>query len=255
MPTTNGTVRIAAVADIHCNKSNQSALHALLAEINDRADVLLIGGDCTDLGLPEEAQLLAKELTATVKIPIIGVLGNHDYESGKQDQVKQILCDAGMSLLDGDTCVVRGVGFAGLKGFGGGFGKATVQAFGEDVIKAFVKETVNDALRLEAALARLEETPQRVVLLHYAPIKATVEGEPPEIFAFLGSSRLEEPVNRFEVAAVFHGHAHGGSPEGKTSKDVPVYNVSVPVLRRAFPQQPTFRMLELQVAREPVAAS
>lgn len=247
MPTTNGTVRIAAVADIHCNKSNQSALHALFTEINEQADVLLIGGDCTDLGLLEEAQMLAKELTATVKIPVIGVLGNHDYESGKQDQVKQILCDVGMSVLDGDTCVVRGVGFAGLKGFGGGFGKATVQAFGEDVIKAFVKETVNDALRLEAALARLEETPQRVVLLHYAPIRETVEGEPPEIFAFLGSSRLEEPVNRFEVAAVFHGHAHGGSPEGKTGKDVPVYNVSVPVLRRAFPQKPTFRMLELPV--------
>lgn len=247
MPTTSRTVRIAAVADIHCNKSNHTSLHSLFARINESADVLLIGGDCTDLGLPEEAHLLAAALTATVKIPIIGVLGNHDHESGKADQVKQILCDAGVSMLDGETCVACGVGFAGLKGFGGGFGKAAVQAFGEDVIKQFVKETVNDALRLEAALARLEETEQRVVLLHYAPIKATVEGEPAEIFAFLGSSRLEEPVNRFEVSAVFHGHAHGGSPEGRTSKDVPVYNVSVPVLRRAFPEQPTFRMIELQV--------
>ncbi|MBI4785679.1 MAG: metallophosphoesterase [Chloroflexi bacterium] len=246
MAMTNGNLRIAAVADIHCNKSTQSILHGLFAQINDRADILLLGGDLTDIGLPEEAHVLARELTTTVKIPVIGVLGNHDYESGQPDQVKEILCDAGVSLLDGDTCVVHGVGFAGIKGFAGGFGKVAVQAFGESAIKHFVQETVNEALRLESALARLEDM-TRIVLLHYAPVRKTVEGEPPEIFPFLGSSRLEEPVNRFDVAAVFHGHAHGGSPEGHTLKGVPVYNVSMQVLRKAYPERAPFRLLQIPV--------
>ena len=246
MAMTDGKLRIAAVADIHCNKSNQSILRTLFTQISERADILLLGGDLTDIGLTEEAHILARELTTTVKIPVIGVLGNHDYESGKQDQVKEILCDAGVSMLDGDTCVVHGVGFAGVKGFIGGFGKVAVQAFGENAIKEFVQETVNESLRLESALARLEEMP-RVVLLHYSPIRQTVEGEPLEIFPFLGSSRLEEPVNRFEVVAVFHGHAHGGSPEGQTLKGVPVYNVSMQVLHRAYPEHPPFRLLEVPV--------
>jgi Icc-related predicted phosphoesterase len=242
--TTNETLRLAAVADIHCSKANQSALHALFAQIQESADILLLCGDCTDTGLPEEAQLLAKELMATVKIPIVGVLGNHDYESGKEREVKEILANVGVSMLDGDTCVVRGVGFAGVKGFAGGFGKYSLQSWGEHAIKQFVQETVNEALRLESALARLEHM-QRVVLLHYSPIHRTVEGEPTEIFPFLGSSRLEEPLNRFEVAAVFHGHAHGGSPEGQTSRGIPVYNVSMQVLQRAYPQQPPFRLCEI----------
>ncbi len=244
MGTTNERVRLAAVADIHSSKANQGALHALFSPIQESADILLLCGDCTDTGLPEEAQVLAKELTTTVKIPIVGVLGNHDYESGKEREVKEILVDSGVSMLDGDTCIARGVGFAGVKGFAGGFGKHSLQAWGEHAIKQFVQETVNEALRLESALARLEHI-QRVVLLHYSPIRATVEGEPAEIFPFLGSSRLEEPLNRFEVAAVFHGHAHGGSPDGQTSRGIPVYNVSLQVLRRAFPQRPPFRLCEI----------
>ncbi len=244
MPT-DGTLRIAAVADIHCNKNRQGVLQALFAQVVDRADVLLLCGDCTDTGLPEEAQLLAKEL-AIIKMPVIGVLGNHDYESGKQKEVTDILCNVGVSMLDGETCAVRGVGFAGVKGFGGGFGRWALQAWGENAIKQFVQEAVNEALRLESALARLEHQ-QRVVLLHYAPIATTVQGEPLEIFPFLGSSRLEEPVNRFEVAAVFHGHAHGGSPEGRTSHNIPVYNVSMQVLLHAYPNQPAFRLIEIPV--------
>ncbi len=247
MPATNGTLRVAAVADIHCSKSNQGALHTLLLQVANAADVLLLGGDLTNIGLTDEAQTLAKELTTTVKIPVIGVLGNHDYENNKQDEIKQILCDAGVSMLDGETCTVRGVGFAGVKGFGGGFGKYAVQSFGENAIKRFVQETVDDALRLESALARLEDMP-RIVVMHYAPIRMTVEGEPVEIFPFLGSSRLEEPLNRFEVAAVFHGHAHGGAPEGRTTSNIPVYNVSLPVLRKAYPDQAPFRLFEVPVS-------
>src|SRR5262249_40894953 len=137
-------------------------------------------------------------------------------------------------------------GFAGAKGFGGGFGTHTLEPWGEPTIKHFVHEAVEEALQLESALARLR-TPQRVVLLHYAPIRATVEGEPPEIFAFLGSSRLEEPINRYPVTAVFHGHAHRGSPEGKTRGGVPVYNVSLSLLQRLFPERPPARFLDVQV--------
>ncbi len=244
--TNRETVRIAAVADIHVSKARQGEMHTLFMKIQESADVLLLCGDCTDTGLPEEAQILAKELTATVKIPIVGVLGNHDFESGKEQEVKEILMNSGVYMLDGDTHVVRGVGFAGVKGFAGGFGKHALQAWGESAIKRFVQETVNESLRLESALARLEHM-QRVVLLHYAPIRRTVEGEPAEIFPFLGSSRLEEPLNRFEVAAVFHGHAHGGSPEGQTSHAIPVYNVSLPVLARSYPDRPPFRLCEIPI--------
>lgn len=250
MALSNGTVRVAAVADIHCNKTSLPALHTLFLEITRAADVLVLAGDLTDIGQIEEAQVLAKEL-ATVKVPIVAVLGNHDYESGRQDEIKDILCEAGVSMLDGDTCEVHGVGFAGVKGFGGGFGKSALQAWGENAIKRFVQETVDEALHLESALSRLE-TEHRIVVLHYSPIRATVEGEPLEVFPFLGSSRLEEPINRFDVAAVFHGHAHGGSPEGHTTKDVPVYNVSLPVLRRAYPDRPAFHLFELASHAEPL---
>ncbi len=246
MGTTNAILRLAAVADIHCSKAKQGALHTLFTQIQESADILLLCGDVTDTGLPEEAQILAKELTTTVKIPIIGVLGNHDYESSKEQEVREILVNTGVSMLDGETCVVRGVGFAGVKGFAGGFGKYSLQTWGERAIKQFVQETVNEALRLESALARLEHM-QRVVLLHYSPIRSTVEGEPTEIFPFLGSSRLEEPLNRFEVTTVFHGHAHGGHPEGQTSSGIPVYNVSLPVLQRAYPDRPPFRLCEIPI--------
>ncbi len=243
MATSNGTVKVAAIADVHCNKTSLSTLHSIFERASATSDVLLLCGDLTDVGLIEEAEILAKELTA-IKIPVIGVLGNHDYEGGKGKEIADMLCATGASILDGDTCEVRGIGFAGVKGFCGGFGKWALQAFGESAIKQFVQETVNETLHLEAALARLE-TEQRVVVMHYAPIPETVKGEPTEIYPFLGSSRLEEPINRFEVAAVFHGHAHGGSPEGRTTKNVPVYNVSLPVLRKAFPDRLPFRILEI----------
>jgi Icc-related predicted phosphoesterase len=245
------TVRLAALADVHCNRNSQGLLGPIFARLADTADVLLLAGDLVDYGLPEEARILAKEL-AVVKIPIIAVLGNHEFESGQHGEVVQILCDAGVVMLDGDTYETHGIGFAGVKGFGGGFGRAALQPWGEKTIKRFVHEAVDEALKLESALAKLR-TPQRVALIHYAPIQATVEGEPPEIFAFLGSSRLEEPLNRYPVAAVFHGHAHHGSPEGRTSSGIPIYNVALPLMRRTFPDR-LFRIFELPVVPTEEAA-
>ncbi len=238
-------VRVAAAADLHCTKNSVGQLAPLLARMAETADVLLLGGDLTDFGLPEEAHILVRELNA-VKVPIVAVLGNHDYESGKQDEVRQILLDAGVRMLDGDACEIKGVGFAGVKGFAGGFGRATLGAWGEDIIKRFVQEAMNETLKLESALARLR-MPQRIALLHYSPIQATVEGEPPEIFAFLGCGRLGEPLHRFGVTAVFHGHAHRGTPEGKTGEGIPVYNVSLPLMRRHWPDRPPCRILEIPV--------
>ncbi len=250
MSTTRERVRVAAVSDLHCTRTSQGAFQALFAQASTAADVLLLCGDLTDHGLPEEAQVLAKEL-ASLRIPALAVLGNHDYHNNHQAEVEHIVEAAGLKVLDGDDCEVHGIGFAGVKGFGGGFGRHTLEGWGEPAIKAFVYEAVEEALKLEKALARLQ-TPQRVAVLHYAPIQATVEGEPPPIFPFLGSSRLEEPLNRYAVAAAVHGHAHHGSPEGKTTAGVPVYNVALPILRQRSPDGPPFRVLELAVAEPAV---
>jgi Icc-related predicted phosphoesterase len=238
------TVRVAAMADIHCAKTSQGAFQQLFSQVSEAADLLLLCGDLTDYGLPEEARILAKEITSAVRTPVIAVLGNHDYESGKQDEVTQILCDAGVTLLDGDATEVRGIGIAGTRGFGGGFGRYALAAWGEDPVKRFVHEALDEALKLESALARLR-TAHRIAMLHYAPIRSTVEGEPVEIFPFLGSSRLEEPLVRYPVNAVFHGHAHHGTPQGQLRDETPVYNVSLPLLRQAFPDRPAFHLLTL----------
>ncbi|HZR81136.1 MAG TPA: metallophosphoesterase [Candidatus Binatia bacterium] len=237
-------VTIAAVADIHCKRTSRGELRALFARMAESADVLCLCGDLTDYGLPEEATILAGELAVVGDKPLLAVFGNHDHESGKADEVERILCDAGVKLLDGESFEYRGVGFAGTKGFGGGFGEYALQSWGEVSIKHFVQEAVDESLKLDRALARLD-VPKRVALLHYAPIQATVEGEAPVLFPFLGSSRLEEPLNRHPVAAVLHGHAHAGSPAGRTASNVPVYNVSVPTLLRWRPDQPAFRLLEV----------
>jgi Icc-related predicted phosphoesterase len=251
-----GTVRVAAVADLHCTKTSQGAFQNLFASIADSADVLLLAGDLTDYGLPDEARILAREL-ASVRIPMAGVLGNHDIESGKADEVRQILVDAGLVVLDGDACELQGIGIAGVKGFGGGFGKRALGPWGETIIKQFVREALDEALKLEAALGRLR-TDQIVALLHYAPVQDTVEGEPLEIYPFLGSSRLEEPIGRYPVTLVLHGHAHRGQLEGRTKSGAPVYNVSMPLLTRTFADRPPFRIFEVpigeRVAGEPSPA-
>ena len=252
MEPKNGMVKVAAVGDLHYAQSLDPALRDMLVRAGRDADVLVLCGDLTDHGLPEEAQGLAREIHSSVSIPVIGVLGNHDFESGKQDEVRRILSEAGIRMLDGDAIEVAGVGFAGLKGFCGGFGKRALGPWGEQIIKDFVREALDEALKLESALARLRRVP-RVAVLHYSPIQDTVEGEPPEIFAFLGSSRLEEPINRYRCDVVFHGHAHRGRPEGRTSTGIPVYNVSVQLLRSSYPDRPAFRLFEIPVGDRELA--
>jgi Icc-related predicted phosphoesterase len=239
-------VRVAAVSDIHYSKASQGSLQPLFSEITERADILILAGDLTDFGLAEEARILAKDLTSSLRIPAVGVLGNHDYEAGEEKEIASILGDAGVRVLDGDTYEVHGVGFAGVRGFCGGFGRGALGAWGESVIKAFVHEAINEALKLETALARLK-TANRIGQVHYAPIRETVEGEPLEIYPFLGSSRLEEPLSRYNVNAIIHGHAHKGALEGKTAKGIPVYNVSLPLLQLHAPLGKHYRVLELRM--------
>ena len=247
MPQAKDFVRLAAVGDLHYGKGSRGQLQPLFnAVTRAEADVLLLLGDLTDYGLAEEAAELARELTGGIKIPIIGVLGNHDFESGAVAEVTRILSEAGVKLLDGETTEVHGIGFAGVKGFCGGFGRGVLGPWGEDAVKRFVHEAVNEALKLESALARLR-TPTRIALLHYAPVADTVEGEPREIWPYLGCGRLEEPLTRYQVTAVFHGHAHHGKEEGKTANGTPVYNVSLPLLMARNPDVP-LRTLDVAVA-------
>jgi Icc-related predicted phosphoesterase len=240
-------VRVAAAADLHCKEDSAGQFRPWLSLIKEQADVLILCGDLTDYGKPEEARVLAAELQA-VGVPIVAVLGNHDVESGKANEVQHILCDAGVRILGGDVTSIEivGIGFTGTKGFMGGFGARTLGPWGEPVVKGIVQEALDETLKLETGLARLR-THYRVVLLHYSPIRGTVEGEPLEIYPFLGCSRLEEPILRYPVNAVFHGHAHRGSLQGSTANGVPVYNVAVPLLLRSFPEKPPFRVIELSL--------
>src|SRR6185312_5577190 len=184
MTKSPGRVRIAAVGDLHFGRAGAGPpLRTLFSQVVERADVLALCGDLTDTGEPEEAKALARALAAAT-IPTVAVLGNHDYESAKMPEVSRILCDAGVHVLDGGSCEVLGIGFAGVKGFAGGFGRRALGPWGEEIIKLFVKEALNEALKLETALARLRAA-RRVVLLHYSPIEGTVDGEPKEIYPYL----------------------------------------------------------------------
>lgn len=243
-------LRLAAAGDLHYTRSSKGSLRRLFAEAFEQADVLLLTGDLTDTGHVEEARALGADLQALEK-PVVAVLGNHDHEAGESEAVVETLRNAGVRVLDGEACEIGGVGFVGVKGFCGGFGRRALGPWGELAIKVFVQEAVDEAMKLERAMARLR-TDTRVVLLHYAPIEATVIGEAREIYPFLGSSRLEEPINRVGAHAVFHGHAHYGRPEGATSTGIPVYNVAMPMLRRCFPGHPPLRFVE--IARVPVRA-
>ena len=249
MAPSASSVRFAIVGDIHVKKDSAGTLRSFFAQASDAADALLLCGDLTDYGTAEEAQVLVDEL-AGVKVPIVAVLGNHDFESGTPEVVTETLKHAGVRVLDGEAVEIEGVGIAGAKGFCGGFGRGSLGAWGEPIIKMFVQEALNEAMKLEAALAKLR-TPHRIALLHYSPIAGTVAGEPVEIFPFLGSSRLEEPLLRYPVDAIFHGHAHRGTLEGKTISGVPVYNVARPLLARSRPEQPPFRIYE--VPREKIS--
>ncbi|GEO15311.1 metallophosphoesterase [Microvirga aerophila] len=217
-------MRVAAMGDLHVREDNESSYRDLFGEISREADVLVLAGDLTDLGKPKEAELLAQDLKAC-SIPVIGVLGNHDYECGAHEEVAHILRDAGMRVLDGQSCEIDGVGFVGVKGFAGGFGRRMLGSFGEPAIKQFVGEAMNETLRLENAMRQVKAK-RSVVILHYAPVTDTIESEPLEIYPFLGSSRLAETIDRFQVSAIVHGHAHRGRYEGRTPGGQPVYNVA-----------------------------
>lgn len=226
----NGGLRVAAIGDVHASATAKGRWQDTLTEISTRADVLCLCGDLTNHGTVAEAQSLADDLRGC-KVPVLAVLGNHDHQCGCAPEVVRTLCDVGVRFLEDEVHEVAGVGFAGVKGFGGGFDDQMLDAFGEPAVKSFVQEVLDEALRLEHALKTLE-TERRVVVLHYAPVAATVAGEPPAIFPFLGCSRLAETIDRFEgIAAILHGHAHHGTYEGRTRRGFPVFNVAAPVTK------------------------
>jgi Icc-related predicted phosphoesterase len=219
---------LAAIGDLHVTESSEHRYRDMFAEISEKADVLALCGDLTNFGKTREAEILAADLLACT-IPVVGVLGNHDYECGQPDEVARILTGAGMTVLDEQAVEISGVGFAGVKGFLGGFGRGELGAFGEAAIKDFVDAALEEARKLENALRSLR-TDRTVAVLHYAPVVDTVEGEPLEIFPFLGCSRLADAIDRFDnVSAVVHGHAHRGRHEGRTPRGTPVYNCATMV--------------------------
>lgn len=222
------TVRVAALGDLHFDDRARGSLSELFDRVNREADVLAMVGDLTTHGDPAQMEAFLAELEA-VKIPVVTVLGNHDHEHGSGDELCDLLGDAGVIVLDGTAVVLEGVGFAGVKGFGGGFGRRALGPFGESLIKAFVQEALDESLKLERALHELH-TDTKVVLLHYAPVPDTLEGEPEQIYPFLGSSRLLDPIETLGADMVFHGHAHYGTYRGQTPSGVPVRNVAKHVL-------------------------
>jgi Icc-related predicted phosphoesterase len=227
------TITLAAIGDLHVTETCQNRYRDLFAEISEAADVLALCGDLTNFGKVSEAEILAEDLRACT-IPMVGVLGNHDFESGAAEEVTKILQEAGVTMLGEQAVVIEGVGFAGAKGFIGGFGRGELGAFGEDAIKVFVDESRDEARKLENGLRSLR-TERAVAVLHYAPVADTVEGEPLEIYPFLGSSRLANAVDRFEnVKAVVHGHAHRGAYSGRTPGGVPVFNCAQYVVEPMF---------------------
>jgi uncharacterized protein len=227
-------VRVAVTGDVHFDGLSRGALVPLFADICRAAEILVMCGDLTTHGEPNQIKGLMHELEG-VNIPIVTVLGNHDYEAGAEDEVIAILRERGVHVLDGTNVVIEGIGFAGVKGFGGGFGRRMLGPFGEKLYKEFVQTAIEEALKLEHALRTLDaET--RLAVLHYAPIPETLEGEPEAIFPFLGSSRLLPPIETYRATAVFHGHAHTGILEARTPSGIPVYNVAHSLLEKATGQ-------------------
>jgi Icc-related predicted phosphoesterase len=223
-------VRIAAVGDLHFGDDRAGTTRRQFAGISEEADILVLCGDLTTHGREDQIRALIEELSI-VDIPIIAVLGNHDYESGKAELLQALLRESGVHVLDGDHVTIQGIGFAGTKGFAGGFGRGSLAPFGEQLIKDFVQGGIDEALKLENALRNLK-TDRKVAVLHFAPIVGTVIGEPEIIYPFLGSSRLEQPLDMIGATVVFHGHAHHGSPAGRTPAGIPVFNVSLPLLAK-----------------------
>jgi Icc-related predicted phosphoesterase len=235
-------MRIAATADLHFNPQSYATLQAQFERVREDADVLVLAGDLTNYGQPSEMEPLINALLR-LRIPVIVVLGNHDYESAREEELCRMLVAAGIKVLDGTAYERDGVGFAGTKGFVGGFGRGMLTAFGEREIKQFVRASIDEALKLERAMSQLR-TKKRVVVLHYSPIPDTVQGEAPEIFPFMGTSRLAEVVDRHGADLVLHGHAHHGRVEGRTPAGVAVHNVAISLLQAQEPSS-VYRVFDL----------
>ncbi|SRR5581483_8109487 len=235
-------MRIAATADLHFSPQRANILKEQLAPVRDQADLLIVAGDLTNYGQPSEMEPLVNVLVR-LRVPIVAVLGNHDYESDRQAELMKMMTDEGIKVLDGTGYERDGVGFAGTKGFVGGFGRGVLTAFGEPEIKTFVRASIEEAMKLERAMSQLR-TPKRVVVLHYAPIVSTVMGEVPEIYPYLGTSRLSEVVDRHGADLIVHGHAHHGCMDGKTTGGIPVHNVAITLLQSQ--KSPTaYRVFEI----------
>lgn len=236
-------VRIAAVGDVHAQAGAVQMLRAGFANINNKADVLAIAGDLTAHGIAEEAEELVYILK-DVKVPKIAVLGNHDYHNHQQEDIKRILIEGGITALDGETLTLEidgyKVGFVGTKGFGGGFGMRALPDFGEKIFRIMYREGLNEAERIRKGLESLK-TDFRIVLLHYSPIKETLFGEPPEVYAFLGASIMAEPIDKLGADLVLHGHAHYGTEKGVTTSGIPVRNVAMPTMGRPYAIYPLSR--------------
>jgi Icc-related predicted phosphoesterase len=235
-------MRIAATADLHFTPERYTPLRDQMNHVRDEADVLVIAGDLTNFGQPEEMEPLVNALVR-LRVPVIVVLGNHDFENGKEVELVRMMTAEGIKVLDGSAYERDGVGFAGTKGFVGGFGRGMLTAFGEPEIKTFVRAGIDEAVKLERAMSLLR-TQKRVVVLHYSPIAGTVEGETPEIYPFMGTSRLAEVVDRHGADFVVHGHAHHGKLDGKTTAGVPVHNVAITLLQAQTPPA-VYRIFEI----------
>jgi Icc-related predicted phosphoesterase len=235
-------MRIAATADLHFVPSSHTAVLDQLSKIRNEADVLVLAGDLTNYGQPHEMEPLLNALVR-LRVPTIAVLGNHDYESGREHELIQMMTAAGLKVLDGSGYERGGVGFAGTKGFVGGFGRGVLTSFGEPEVKAFVKASLDEALKLERGLAQLRAE-KRVVVLHYSPIAGTVQGEACEIYPFLGTSRLAEVIDRHGADLVLHGHAHHGTLEGRTTAGIRVCNVAITLLQAQEPPR-AYRIFEV----------
>lgn len=235
-------MRIAALADLHFSPQGYDRIRDAMTRLRDEADLLVIAGDVTNLGTPQEMESMLASFMR-IRVPIVAVLGNHDYESGRQEELAKMMTAEGVKLLDGSGYERDGIGFAGTKGFIGGFGRGVLTAFGEPEVKAFVQSAINETLKLERALSMLR-TEKRIVVTHYAPVVDTVKGEPEQIFPYLGSGRLSEIIDRHQAILALHGHAHHGSLEGKTTGGIPVYNVAMPLLMARTPPVP-YRLFDV----------
>ena len=229
-------IRIAAAGDIHCSEARRSAIERAFASLGTDVDVVLLAGDLTTYGEPEQAAVLA-DAARDLRAPVVAVLGNHDWHSNRQEEIARLLAHAGVTILDRSwtTLDVRGtsIGIVGTKGFVGGFPDSQLPDFGEPLLRQVYAETTAEVRALEQGLVAISGCPVRIVLLHYSPTTTTLEGEPRTIWAFLGTDRMGPPIELHRPDLVLHGHGHAGTFAGLVG-DVPVFNVAVPVIRRDF---------------------